>query len=135
MDDIIAELDRIVERMGGEWAAYLIRALWPHRYGLCRQLALDAVLEDALNRGRRIPVSFENTIQSTFQSHCSASAVFRGNQARDIFEFVGNVGSGVWAVRRERALAWMARHNRSCDFCIHQAMEMPHHGSSSEASP
>jgi hypothetical protein len=108
MDDFLAEIEKQIERLGGGWAAYLVRALWDHPTGLDRQRVIDAVLEEALTRGRPIPRSFENTIQATFQQHNSASNAFRGSAHNDIFEFVGDKGSGVWGLRRAQALAWMA---------------------------
>ncbi len=116
MDDFFADIDKQIERLGGGWAAYLVRALWDHPMGLDRQLVIDAVLEDALDRGRPVPPSFEGTIQATFQQHNSASNVFRASADSDIFEFVGGKGSGVWGLHRARALAWMAANGRTCDF-------------------
>lgn len=116
MDDFFADLDKHLERLGGGWAAYLVRALWDHPGGLSRQQVMDTVLEDALDRGKRVPLSFESTIQSTFQQHNSASNVFRRQAEDDIFDFVGGKGSGTWRLRRARALAWMAANGRTCDF-------------------
>lgn len=116
MDDFFADLDKQIERLGGGWAAYLVRALWDHQMGLDRQLVIDAVLEDALDRGRPVPPSFESTIQASFQQHNSASNAFRGSADNDIFKFVGGKGSGVWVLHRARALAWMAANGRVCDF-------------------
>lgn len=118
MDDIFAELDAQVERLGGSWTAYLIRALWNHPTGLSRQQVLDVVLEDALDRGMPIRRSFKDIIQATFQQHNSASAVFRGSAHDDIFEFVGGKGGGLWGLRRAKALAWMAANGRACDFTL-----------------
>lgn len=81
MDDFFADIDEQIERLGGGWAAYLVRALWNHQVGLDRQLVIDAVLEDALDRGRPVPPSFESTIQATFQQHNSASNVQRDRLA------------------------------------------------------
>ncbi len=116
MDEFFADIDKQIERLGEGWAAYLVRALWDHPSGLSRQQVVDAVLEDALDRGKQIPHSFESTIQSTFQQHNSASSVFRRQAKDDIFEFVGGKGSGVWGLHRARALAWMAATGRACDF-------------------
>lgn len=116
MDDILAELDVQIERQGGGWTAFLIRALWNHPAGLSRQHVLDAVLEDALVRGVPTRRSFKDIIQATFQQHNSGSAVFRGSVHDDIFEFVGGKGSGVWGLHRAKALAWVATNGRTCDF-------------------
>lgn len=118
MHDIIAEIEQQLEGFGGGWAAFLVRALWDHQAGLGRQRAIDAVLEDAINRGRPIPLSFEKTIQATFQQYNSGSNAFRGSAHNDIFEFVGGKGNGVWSLRRGRALAWMASNRRAGDFKI-----------------
>jgi hypothetical protein len=116
MEDFFADIDSQIERLGGGWAAYLVRALWQRPGGLSRQQVIDAVLEDALDRGKQIPLSFVGTIQSTFQQYNSASSVFRREDKDDIFEFVGGKGSGMWRLRRSPALAWMAANGRACDF-------------------
>jgi hypothetical protein len=116
MDDFFADMDKHIERFGGAWAAYLVRALWDHPGGLSREQVIDAVLEDALARGRPTPRSLESTLQSTFQQHNSASSMFRRKAEDDILEFVGGKGSGTWRLRRPRALAWMATNARACDF-------------------
>jgi len=118
MDEFFAELDEQIEQFGGSWTAYIIRALWHHKHGLGRQDVIDAILEDALNRGRTTPATFADVLQSTFQKHNRNSAVFRGADCDDIFQFVGGKGSGVWAVHRAKALAWMAANGRSGDFII-----------------
>lgn len=76
------------------------------------------MLEDALDRGMPTRRTFKDIIQDNFQQHSSASAGFRGSDHDDIFEFVGGKGSGVWSLRRAKALAWMAANGRTCDFTL-----------------
>ena len=118
MDDIFSHLDAQVERLGGSWTAYLVRALWNHPDGLSRHQVVDAVLEDALARGMPTRRSFRDIIQATFQQHNSGSEVFRGSAHDDIFQFVGGKGRGIWGLHRAKALAWMAANGRTCDFKI-----------------
>lgn len=118
MDNFFEELDQEIYHLGGSWTCFLIRALWPHTNGMSRKDTQDFVIEDALDRGRRLPVSFSDVIQSTFQKHNSGSNVFCGDPNRDIFRFVGKKGSGFWALNREAALIWMANNGRAADFSI-----------------
>ena len=115
MNDFFKELDEEIYRYGGSWAAYLVRALWPHRNGLPRQDALAAVKRDALGRRREIPATFNDVIQSTFQQHNRGSDVFKSDGSQDIFCFVGAKGRGAWGLNRERALAWMTASGRAED--------------------
>lgn len=118
MDDIFAELDEQVERLGGSWTAYIVRALWHHPKGLSRQNVIEAVRQDALERGHPIPATFGEVLSATFQKHNSGSNGFRGGERDNIFRFCGGKGSGMWALHRSKALAWMAANGRTCDFFL-----------------
>ena len=115
MDDFFKELDDEIYQYGGSWTAYLFRILLPHKQGLTRQDAIAAVKRDALRRGRPIPASFPDVIQSTLQQHNSESDVFRSDGSQDIFHFVGGKGTGVWALKREQARSWMIANGRAAD--------------------
>lgn len=119
MTDIFSEIEIITQRCnGGGWAAFIIRALWPYENGLSRKEVIDAVLEEALDRGMRTPKSFADTLQATFQRHNSGSKAYRASKNANLFQFVGVKGSGVWGLNRDTALAWMAANRRACDFAV-----------------
>jgi hypothetical protein len=64
--------------------------------------------------GLNMPKKFEDTVQSAYNHYCSQSLVVQkrgGKPEEELFYQVGGKGSGVWAVRRERAREWLRRHD------------------------
>jgi hypothetical protein len=94
------------------YALHLIAVLWPHRkHGLCRFNAIQQVKELRKSIGLSVPLDFDRAVQSAFNMHNGDSDVFqrRGfSPERDLFYPVDGKGSGVWAVHRQIATAWLA---------------------------
>jgi hypothetical protein len=103
---------RAARQLAGEnpYARDLIRVLWPHPKGRRRLLVIESIWELRNPKGLNMPIAFEHTVQSAFNQHNSESAVFqksgRGPEEA-LFYPVGRKGSGIWAVRQDRAYAWM----------------------------
>ncbi|MEQ1936091.1 MAG: hypothetical protein ABL962_19730 [Fimbriimonadaceae bacterium] len=96
----------------GTWPAYIVRALLPHPDCTEKQDALAAIRRDCERRGRRMPRSYSDTVQASFEAHNSGSKVFaqrRTTRDADLFYFAGIKGDGKWGLHVGRAFAWMKK--------------------------
>jgi hypothetical protein len=92
------------------WTYDIIRILWGRRSGVeLRQLYRD--LWSIRNPpGLPMPREFEATIRSAINHHTSQSSRWNGKREDDLF-YSPN-GRSTWAVHRDRAVAWLGKHNR-----------------------
>lgn len=105
-EDKIAELRRT-----RPWVRDLIRVLWPYdKRGRRRLLVIEELWRLRNPSGLPMPRKFEHTVQSTFNHHTSQSSRWNGRAEDDLFFSPEGKGSGLWAVHRDRAEAWLLRH-------------------------
>lgn len=91
------------------WARDLIRVLWRYPRGGRRLVIIEEVWHLRQATNLPVPRKFEHTVQSIFNHHSSQSTVWNGKQEDDIFYSREGKGSGIWAVHRDRAEAWLRR--------------------------
>ena len=115
------ELDALIEeamaavrarknRRDNPYVDDLIEFLLPHTNGIGRRQVIISLEVARKKKGLPIPEAFEEAIQSAFNQHTSQSYVFQKRKAPpsdDVFYSPGGKGSGVWAVRKDRAIAWL----------------------------
>src|SRR5262245_45592392 len=100
------------QRQEHPYVLYLIKVLWPYRYGLRRADVIERIWALREPKGLPMPKNFGETIQSSFNHHTSQSAEFikRGTGSEeDLFFSPKGKGSGIWAVHPDRAEAWLKR--------------------------
>ena len=117
--DFLAELDSEIkatlDQQGGTWPAFIVRALWKHPSGRVRADVYQSIRIDAEKRGRKIPRTFDQTIQQSFEKFNSGSDVWDGNPQHDIFSFPQGKGAGFWGLNLDRAKEWMRANGRTND--------------------
>jgi hypothetical protein len=98
-------------RQTNPWVRDLIRVLWPYEQrGRRRLRVIDDVERLRKASGLPMPSKLEHTVQSTFNHHTSQSTRWNGKPQDDLFFSPQGKGSGSWAVHRDRAAAWLLRH-------------------------
>jgi hypothetical protein len=104
--------DKLTElRRTRPWVRDLIRVLWPYdKRGRRRVLVIDDLWRLRTPSGLPMPRKFEHTVQSTFNHHTSQSSRWNSRVEEDLFFSPEGKGSGLWAVHRDRAAAWLLRH-------------------------
>ena len=118
VDDLIAEINDFLAKLSEEsrwkrdnpYVIDLIRVLYTHDKGLDRKQVMRDLRKIRVSKGLEIPEAFEETVQSAFQAYAGAYSSFsnRGAPETDnLFYAPQGKGRGVWAVRRERAEAWL----------------------------
>ena len=114
LEKLFREIDAAIAakklRLENPYVKDLIEILWPPQDGLSRQLVLHMLERKRKLAGLQIPKKFEQTVQSAYNQHCVDSMVFAKQKAPEsegLFYSPGGKGSGVWAVNRELAAAWL----------------------------
>lgn len=94
------------------WVLDLIRVLWPYnRFGLRRVDVIDRIRQMRRPKGL-LPKKSESAIQSAFNRYSEDSLVFQKSgmlSDEAIFFSPKGKGSGIWAVHRDRAEAWLRK--------------------------
>jgi hypothetical protein len=118
LDDLL-DLDRLkkwrqqrADETANPYVLYLIKVLWPYERGLHRKYVLDRILDLRKAKGLSVPSNFESSVQNAFQTHSSESDMFEARAAPpedDLFYWPIGKRTGKWAVRRDRAEAWLTR--------------------------
>jgi DNA repair photolyase len=89
----------------------LIRVLEPHApNGLARQSVLRALEKNRADAGLRIPPKFEQAVQRVYNWYSIDSTVFakrKVTESEGLFYSPAGKGSGIWAINRDRAAAWL----------------------------
>lgn len=117
LDKLLFEVEqaeiKIKNKRDNPYVRDLIRVLWPYNdRGLGRIYAIDRIKNLRIPTELPIPKKFDETVQSAFNQHNEASAVFAKSGMpieSAIFFPPGGKGSGKWAVHQERAFAWLKR--------------------------
>lgn len=68
-----------------------------------RSRVIDEVYKRRKSRGDRLPDTFEQTVQKTFEIHCGESDNFCGKPELDLFRFPEGKRSGMWGLNRDAA--------------------------------
>ncbi len=100
-------------RLENPYVKDLIEVLQPRSNGLSRQLVLHTLERRRKTAGLSIPKKFEETVQSAYNQHCVDSSVFKKcgkPESEGLFYSPQGKGSGVWAVHRDKAAAWLRAH-------------------------
>ncbi|SRR6266496_243528 len=117
--DPLEELWREVEeaiikkqlRLSHPYVVDLIRVLEPHvPNGLARQSVLRALEKNRADAGLRIPPKFEQAVQHVYNWYSINSREFAKRKAAEsegLFYSPAGKGSGIWAINRDRAAAWL----------------------------
>ena len=117
-DDFWAKLLRRIDadiaakklRLENPYVRDLIEVLMPHQGGLSRQFVLHTLEKKRKQAGLKIPPKFEQSVQSAYNQHSVDSSVFIKRKAPEsdgLFYSPQGKGSGIWAVYRDRATAWL----------------------------
>lgn len=112
VQEVEAKLANRKLRRDNPYVRDIVKVLWPYQRGLHRRYVVDRVWSLRNPTGLPMPKAFEQTVQSAFNQHNEESSVFRkkGGKLEDaLFYPFGGKGSGVWAVRHDRAEAWLRR--------------------------
>src|SRR5258708_24822630 len=113
IDELVREVEAQSLRLENPYAVHLIQVLWPSaERGMIRRDAIKRVWRLRNDVGGRMPEKFTATVQSAYNHHCEVSKVFARRKAspeEGLFYPVGYKGSGLWAVHRSRAEAWLKR--------------------------
>lgn len=114
--DTLESLQQEVEsrkyRRENPYVLDLIGTLWPYNAGLGRTYVIDRIRKRRQSKDLPMPKTFENTVQSAFNSHCEDSSVFRKRGVgldQALFYSVGGKGSGKWAVHHQTAKEWVSK--------------------------
>lgn len=117
-DDLLKELDRwfaeedenAKRKRDNPYVLDLIRVLYPHPAGLHRSKVIDELWRRRGEKDLNMPKEFEKSVQSAFQQYAGEYATFQKRNAKssdDIFYAPRGKGAGWWAVRLDRADAWL----------------------------
>ena len=110
--DLIDEADAQRLRLDNPYVLDLIAVLLPHGvHGLSRGQVIREVWKRRGKQGVNMPDAFDQTVQASFQQYAGEYAAFRKRNAAesdDLFFAPRGLGAGWWAVRVERATAWLA---------------------------
>jgi hypothetical protein len=96
-------------RKGRPWGRDIIQVLWGARPWMSMDQLTRELWTLRGSSGLPMPKKFKETVQSALNQHTSQSQVFArlGKPEDDLFYSPQGKGSGTWAVRRERAVAWL----------------------------
>jgi hypothetical protein len=117
IEEWFAYIDRLMRekalRQENPCLLHLIKVLWPRGdRGLRRVEVIERIYNMRYPSGLNMPKKFGATVQSAYNHYCSESDVFKqrgGKPEVGLFYPVGRKGSGYWAVRRDRAHAWLQK--------------------------
>lgn len=108
MREVRATLELRKHKRDNPYVVDLIAILLPHPAGLERQHVVAQI--ERMRRAKKLPIpkTLDAVVQSAFQGHASQYAAYRGStDADDLFHAPRGKGAGIWAVHRERAIAWL----------------------------
>jgi hypothetical protein len=91
------------------WVYDIIRALWGRSSGVDLQQLYRDVWSIREPSGLKMPKRFEEALRSSLNHHTSQSSRWNGKPEDDLF--YSPRGRGTWAVRRDRAVSWLRRHD------------------------
>lgn len=90
------------------WVRDIIRVLWgAPRDGVAMDQLVSNLWEMRKPSGLNMPRAFKKTVQSFLNQHTTQSSTWNGRAKNDLFYSPRGKGSGTWAVRQERAAAWL----------------------------
>lgn len=90
------------------WVRDIIRVLW-NSSSTSMQRLTDELWAMRKPTGLPMPRKFTNTVQSFLNQHTSQSTQWNGKPEDDLFYSPKGKGSGTWAVRHDRAEAWLKK--------------------------
>jgi hypothetical protein len=109
-DKAIAEYNKLKTlREDRPWVRDIIRVLW-NRSSTSMQQLTDELWAMRKPVGLPMPREFKKTVQSFLNQHTSQSTQWSGKTKDDLFYSPKGKSSGTWAVRHDRAAAWLKRH-------------------------
>ena len=116
-DDRLAEILTKIRRAHAlreehPYLADIISILLPHKDGLHREKVFGRLERQRQQDGLPIPSNFAATTQGIYNSNCLGYSGFRKRNLPEsdaLFYSPDRVGSGIWAVNRERAKIWLER--------------------------
>jgi len=99
-----------------EWEPYIesiIHVLLPYRMGLSRSNAISAVYARRASRNIDLPDTFEQTIQSAFNSRCATSTTHDLHNPNVVALFYSEHEGkkAIWKVADVAAKAWLRKKN------------------------
>lgn len=109
-EEAMEALKRKKSRRDNPYVANLIEVLRSAPNGVSRRYVIDILEKQRMKKNLPIPRKFEEAVQSAFNHHTSQSEVFKKRNAPagdDLFYSPNGKGTGVWAVRIDRAAAWL----------------------------
>jgi hypothetical protein len=90
------------------WVRDIIRVLWgASQTGLSMDRLVDNLWEMRKPSGLNMPRAFRKTVQSFLNQHTAQSSQWNRRIEDDLFYSPKGKGSGVWAIHRDRANAWL----------------------------
>lgn len=114
VEELLRELDDYVAartlRLENRYVLDLIAILYPHKNGLPRRQVINTMWKRRGQKGVNMPKAFDETIQAAFQAYAGDYAAFKARHAKvedDLFWPPRGKGAGQWAVRQDRADAWL----------------------------
>jgi hypothetical protein len=98
------------------YVADLIEILRPHKdVGLHRSQITRSLQQIRAGKGLQVAEALDKAVQSSLQRHAKGYAGFRKRNAPDtddLFYASQGMGSGYWAVRLDKATAWLIAKNK-----------------------
>lgn len=108
-DDAAARWRERPKPMDQSRVADLIAVLEPHPRGLRRWSVMRAMRARAEKANRDVSPKFEDDVERVFRRFCEGDTVRAGitNTSEEFFFRPKETAGEVWAVRKERARAWL----------------------------
>ncbi len=113
-DDLLEELIQWADarqlRLDNPYVLDLVRILYPHERGLPRRQVINTIWQKRCTKGLNMPDAFDEAVQSSFQAYAGEYATFKRQKrsvSEDLFFAPRGKGAGWWAVRRDKAQAWL----------------------------
>ena len=96
------------------WVGSLISILLSSPRGIMiRDMAISEVWKLRQPKGLSMPKKFEHTVQAVYNQNCEGYSAFvkrKLPKSEALFHSPEGIGTGVWAVHRERAAEWLRKH-------------------------